>query len=44
MNQEHKYINGVQCDSFDCYACAKMKDCKRLDKLDNQNKEKSNDE
>ena len=39
MNQEHKYIRGIQCDSPSCYACAKMKDCNRLDKLDKQNKE-----
>ena len=39
MNYEHEYINGVQCDNQDCYACAKMKDCNRLDELDKQNKE-----
>lgn len=39
MNVEHQYIDGVQCDNEDCYACAKMKDCNRLDELDKQNKE-----
>ena len=40
MNQEHKYIRGVQCDDENCYACAKQhKNCNRLDKLDKQSKE-----
>ena len=35
MNQEHKYIRGVQRDNENCYACAKQhKNCNRLDKLD----------
>ena len=39
MNQEHKYIKGVQCDDENCYACAKQhKNCNRLDKLDKQTK------
>jgi len=33
--EEHKYINGVQCDNSDCYACATQRyNCKRLDQLD----------
>ena len=41
MNQEHKYIRGIQCDSPSCYACAKQhKNFNRLDKLDNQKESK----
>ena len=39
--ETHKYTDGVQCDNQDCYACAKMKDCNRLDELDKQNEKKT---